>query len=748
MKEKRGTIKLSLIISYMMVALILIILNLVLYTVCENVLNKQIEVYNEFAAETVSGHIKDITVDIQDLYHAITLLPNSDRFLSAKNINDYFSDAETAAFLSAFRQKAAEKKDSIDFMYIYVEKLGCVVLETGILDEKVFFTNYIGGNDSFEGWKKSILEKTTYYETVLKNVTIQRDAVAYNIPFERKSGVILCTAVEKENFFGKTESVQWLKESNMLIYDRYGKLLAAKNSAGAVPQSIKDIEKSISNETLVFQNLVKVNTVSLWTVLLAPKKLAIGSMLMVRRIFYGINIVALILVIIIISYYFRKNFKPIKELATVLNMDSENLNFAKLKDIITKKIDENNIYLKRMESQEAKMRLVELERMLRGGYATESKERRSKQTEFDFSASEFSIILFSYNDIEGFFSEYSEMTEEEKFRLLLLVTGNIFEELLNTDKTKAYVLDVDNEIICVVNHSGAETAFLTEKLNYGTEVIANEYNFDISYVMSQARSGQNSISQSYAEVEKMNEYKLLLRIDGNIYCPQPIVSSAKELKYYFDAEVEKALTNYILSGNYDMAKSVIISCFESIKAERVSIGGYVQCMVYDIMAAIVKAALTAGVAIGRGGIEKIFEVSFSREDIYTICNQVLKRLKLICRSISSDADKKKIDISERIREYVRSNYPDINMSMTYIGEYFDMAPSYLSKKFKDEYGESLPDYIIKLRLEKAKKLMCIEDHTLSAIAEMSGFSNVRTFNRVFKKYEGTTPSEYRNRSKE
>ena len=39
--------------------------------------------------------------------------------------------------------------------------------------------------------------------------------------------------------------------------------------------------------------------------------------------------------------------------------------------------------------------------------------------------------------------------------------------------------------------------------------------------------------------------------------------------------------------------------------------------------------------------------------------------------------------------------------------------------------------------------MRIQEYTLSTIAGMSGFSNIRTFNRVFKKYENITPTEYR-----
>ena len=57
---------------------------------------------------------------------------------------------------------------------------------------------------------------------------------------------------------------------------------------------------------------------------------------------------------------------------------------------------------------------------------------------------------------------------------------------------------------------------------------------------------------------------------------------------------------------------------------------------------------------------------------------------------------------------------------------------------------SVTDYINKTRLMHAKELLKNSDKTVKAIAVETGFVNLRSFNRVFQKYEGVTPSEYRN----
>lgn len=70
---------------------------------------------------------------------------------------------------------------------------------------------------------------------------------------------------------------------------------------------------------------------------------------------------------------------------------------------------------------------------------------------------------------------------------------------------------------------------------------------------------------------------------------------------------------------------------------------------------------------------------------------------------------------------------------------------YLSRKFIQETGESLTDFILKEKTEEAKRLLRYSDKTLTAISNYLGFSSQSHFSRVFKKYTGVAPGEYRER---
>ena len=74
-----------------------------------------------------------------------------------------------------------------------------------------------------------------------------------------------------------------------------------------------------------------------------------------------------------------------------------------------------------------------------------------------------------------------------------------------------------------------------------------------------------------------------------------------------------------------------------------------------------------------------------------------------------------------------------------------LSRPYLSRKFIEETGESLTDFILKEKTEEAKRLLRYSDKSLTAISNYLGFSSQSHFSRVFKKYANCAPGEYRER---
>lgn len=102
-------------------------------------------------------------------------------------------------------------------------------------------------------------------------------------------------------------------------------------------------------------------------------------------------------------------------------------------------------------------------------------------------------------------------------------------------------------------------------------------------------------------------------------------------------------------------------------------------------------------------------------------------------------------------EYISSAIQYIQQTFTQrvtlrdIAQKVGVAPAYLSYSFKKWTGQSLVEYITKLRMEAAKCLLKESSLQVQEIAEKVGYDDVKYFARVFRKSTGYSPLEYRKR---
>ena len=98
-----------------------------------------------------------------------------------------------------------------------------------------------------------------------------------------------------------------------------------------------------------------------------------------------------------------------------------------------------------------------------------------------------------------------------------------------------------------------------------------------------------------------------------------------------------------------------------------------------------------------------------------------------------------------LKNYVSSHLDAEYLSLKWLAEnYLFISVGYLSKQFVKEEGERFSDYLNRIRMEEAKKLLALySNDNIKDIAKQVGFgSNPHYFSQVFKKYVGCTPSEY------
>ncbi|RAV11135.1 response regulator transcription factor [Paenibacillus contaminans] len=104
-------------------------------------------------------------------------------------------------------------------------------------------------------------------------------------------------------------------------------------------------------------------------------------------------------------------------------------------------------------------------------------------------------------------------------------------------------------------------------------------------------------------------------------------------------------------------------------------------------------------------------------------------------------------VVKKVVDYINSHLAD-SINLTSTADHFGLSPSYLSRLLRTETGINFVDLVSKARIEAAKRLLMDPKNKVNEVGEMVGYKEYAYFYQVFKRLEGQSPKEYKNRSKE
>ena len=95
-----------------------------------------------------------------------------------------------------------------------------------------------------------------------------------------------------------------------------------------------------------------------------------------------------------------------------------------------------------------------------------------------------------------------------------------------------------------------------------------------------------------------------------------------------------------------------------------------------------------------------------------------------------------------VKSYVQNHYAQ-QIKLEEMSEMAGFNSAYFSTMFKKETGQTLTEYILQVRMEKARELLKNKEIKVNDIPELIGIGDAKYFSKQFKKVSGLTPSQYR-----
>jgi YesN/AraC family two-component response regulator len=111
-------------------------------------------------------------------------------------------------------------------------------------------------------------------------------------------------------------------------------------------------------------------------------------------------------------------------------------------------------------------------------------------------------------------------------------------------------------------------------------------------------------------------------------------------------------------------------------------------------------------------------------------------------SMIRDKKEERDYITHFVVEFLKENYAQ-DISLELMAEKLNITGGYLSTYFKDKTGTNFIDYLNEVRITKAQEMLLHSNRKIQEVAKRSGYQNMNSFNRMFKKFSGITPSEFR-----
>lgn len=383
---------------------------------------------------------------------------------------------------------------------------------------------------------------------------------------------------------------------------------------------------------------------------------------------------------------------------------------------------------------------------LGGRYFTDEEDMKhaGEGVEISFPFHDFFVIA---SKIESWGPLFNGEKNAMDRRDIYFILRNVMQDVFPADSI-AVCAEYKGECVTIVNLDAADHGGSKDIVDCAQKAVEFlEDNFDISTTMAVSRLGSDALrlNELYDDTQMIFEYQQVVLDDDNQVLSYEALTHGNlppsSTKYL---ELETKLLTCIQAADYDGFRQAIheliskefIDAKPSIQTFRFRVYGTVNSMLFMTDAMKDNLGMEFYQKLDPG--KRLTEVSTLNEMMLTI-DAIIDEMSEHVNSMKKDEPPAWVD---EIETFIANNYSNVNLSVNYIADKFELSPAYCSRIYRQYKGERLFDALQKKRLEAAKQMLS-GSATVKDIAEQCGFSSALTMNRAFKRYEGTCPSKLR-----
>ncbi|MBC8080864.1 MAG: response regulator [Gorillibacterium sp.] len=351
--------------------------------------------------------------------------------------------------------------------------------------------------------------------------------------------------------------------------------------------------------------------------------------------------------------------------------------------------------------------------------------------EYNFNASHVTVCILEIDDLflkmkQIDINERNELLSKIREDIILFVEKQGLGEVVKTDI---------NQVTILLNDSAQVGQF--EAFIHNTKV---KYKLSVTIGAGMVAVGMDQIAESYKQAKEALQLKTYLGKGKILYYSQQQenhIYDAYEIESTFE-QIFSSMVAYDLVG-IDDGLIIIFQLLRNLKLQvnvynfslhiLTKLDGYLHSIDEDFYQLL-------------GGDFKLLDVLFQFETIDEIQTWMRRRVFEISEMLHMKKQNKSGRLVEQIENFIMINIEN-GVSLRNAADHFMFSPSYLGQLFKEQREETLINFIIRKRLEKACELLKDTSLKVYEVAYRLKYRNLNYFIRQFKDAFKMTPGEYR-----
>jgi len=329
------------------------------------------------------------------------------------------------------------------------------------------------------------------------------------------------------------------------------------------------------------------------------------------------------------------------------------------------------------------------------------------------------------------------LTDWNLFRFAL---ANIVRELLAEQWPESELVELHSHHEAIVFHIGPELS-AAEAQRQLRAIAARIVDCVRKYLQLEIRIGIGSVKKDWKDISNSTEEAFLDLLRQTIVLQGEAAAAATDAVAIRPVKFYQELAEAIVYSREEATNDIIDGYVQQLRTMPAITPDYLRYMCSELWTIFAYSLYSVGVVLG-----DLFPDSPVAHEIGKIstvddfAHWLRGKIRVIASSRGWNENSRHKDAVDFMIHYAHSRYSE-EINLEDLSKQLYLSRNYLNQIFKKATGETFTNYVIRVRMEKARALLLEGKSMIYEISEKVGYKNVPYFSSLFKKYYGMNPSE-------